>query len=89
MDRCLLAVIVVSVIFIITYDPQKGNLNNFIPQKEKFTEEKVPCCNKLDYRSTHPWQCEPAYYQGLQFADPNYGCPPVQPVVYKGAIMSQ
>lgn len=91
MDTWIFMIVIVSFLFIITYDPKKGSLEKYIiPQKEQMNgSKKAPCCNKVKYRANHPGQCESAYYQGLQFADQDYGCPKVQPIVYKGAIMSQ
>jgi hypothetical protein len=95
MDRWLFLIVIMSFIFIITYDPKSKNLENLIPKKESMEadeaaiDQKKPCCSVTKYRAENPYQCEPGYYQGLQFADTDYGCPVVSPVVYEGAIMSR
>ena len=92
MDRWLFFIVIVSFLFIITYDPKSRKLENFIPKKESMEAEAdqgKTCCSVTKYRADNPYQCEPGYYQGLQFADTDYGCPQVRPVVYEGAIMSR
>ena len=95
MDRWLFLIVIVSFLFMITYDPKSKNLEKFIPKKESMeaaeteADQKKPCCSVTKYRANNPYQCEPGYYQGLQFADPDYGCPSVSPVVFEGAIMSR
>lgn len=68
-----------ALVFCITYDPRSRRLESFI-------SGDGTCCNKLDYRAKHAEQCEPAHYQGVQFADPNYGCPKPAPRTHDGAI---
>lgn len=47
------------------------------------------CCSKTDYMANNPTQCEPAHYQGVQFADRDYGCPKRHPEAYMGAIIGR
>jgi hypothetical protein len=88
MDKCLSLLIVIIVIFVLTYNPKTGNLEQYILNpKSPPQEPQKPCCSDTDYRADHPVQCRASYYQGLQFGDPNYGCPVREPAVCQGAII--
>ena len=89
MDKCLSFLILICVLFVMTYNPKTGNLEQYIlnPQPPRQDAQQKPCCSDTDYRADHPVQCRAAYYQGLQFGDPNYGCPVRDPAVCKGAII--
>jgi hypothetical protein len=77
--KMLLLFALLAFVFCITYDPKSGTLEKFI--------EPNSCCSNVEYRARNPVQCEPPYYQGVQFADPNYGCPRRSPQVMNGAII--
>ena len=47
------------------------------------------CCSDNNYMANNPTQCEPAHYQGVQFADMDYGCPKRHPEAYMGAIIGR
>ena len=69
--------VLIAVLFVLTYDPRSRTL-------EKVIE---PCCNNNEYRANNMNQCESGYYQGVQFGDTNYGCPPKTPKEYMGAVI--
>ena len=76
-----------AVVFVMMYDPKSKRLEQFMtgvtPQKGE------PCCNNNGYMATHRVQCEAPHYQGVQFADSNYGCPTRHPQVRDGAIIGR
>jgi len=98
-------VLLIGVIFVLTYNPKTGFLDRYIqsppPSSVKTPssivtagavgttdeEKKSTCCNSTDYRAENNVQCRAAYYQGLQFGDPDYGCPTKQPSTCQGAII--
>ena len=69
-------------LFVITYNPAPV-------KSETYQKPAVGCCSNDVYRAREPTQCENAYYQGLQFGNPNYGCPPRVPKVCMGAIIGK
>ena len=80
MDSNLLKLLaLVALVFCITYDPRSGKL-------DKYISGDGTCCNRVDYMARHPDQCQPPHFQGVQFADPNYGCPKPAPKMHNGAI---
>ncbi len=74
-------------VFVMMYDTKSGRLEKFmrVPQKNA---QNTGCCNNNVYMSTNPTQCENAHYQGVQFADRDYGCPERHPKVCGGAIIA-
>jgi hypothetical protein len=72
-------------LFVLTYDPKSRTLENIIEGSPK--NKQGGCCSQVDYRADNPVQCEPPYYNGLQFADPDIGCPTRRPNVNMGAIL--
>jgi hypothetical protein len=83
MDRWLFFILLASFVFVITYDPRKGTLH-----QEFYTssEQASSCCADP---AENPSRCMNPHYVGVQFADPNYECPPETPVVRDGAIIKQ
>lgn len=75
--------VILAIIFVLTYDPKSRTLDKFINSPEK----KPSCCSTTEYRADNPVQCEPLYYQGLQFANTDLGCPTRRPSVNMGAIV--
>ena len=65
-------------LFVLTYNPKPVKSENY---------KSSECCNNTTYRALDPTQCENTYYQGLQFGDPNYGCPAREPKECMGAII--
>ena len=92
-------VLLIGVIFVLTYNPKTGFLDRYIQSPPLLPSVKTPttgttedeensaCCNSTDYRAENNVQCRAAYYQGLQFGDPDYGCPTKQPSTCQGAII--
>jgi hypothetical protein len=70
-------VIIVAVVFILTYNPESGNLN------------QVLCCNDDEYRAKNPDQCKQSHFRGVQFADSKYECPKNPGVSVGGAIIGK
>ncbi len=66
-----------AVLFVLTYDPRSRTLENVIE----------PCCNNNEYRANNMTQCESGYYQGVQFGNTDYGCPTKSPKEHMGAII--
>ena len=82
--------LLVGVLFILTYNPKTGSLDRYLSTPAPSQEPQAPsgtCCNSTDYRAENNKQCRSAYYQGLQFGDPDYGCPVKDPQTCLGAII--
>ena len=78
---------IIAIVFVMMYNPNSKRLEQFMngvtPQKGE------PCCNNTDYMATHRVQCQAPHYQGVQFANPDYGCPERHPKVWDGAIIGR
>ena len=89
MDKLMWALVIVAIIFVLSYDPKSGTLEKFVElskQPPTAQAEKKLCCGSNDYRSVNPTQCESAYYQNLQFAGDAVTCP-INPInSWKGAL---
>ena len=73
---------ILVLLFVLTYNPA--------PVKSETYQKSVRgCCSNNEYRARDPTQCEHAYYQGLQFGNPDYGCPSKVPKVSMGAIIGK
>jgi len=69
-------------IFCLTYSPQK------IPQTNSLQARAgQSCCSNDKHMAENPVQCRNAHYRGVQFGNPDYGCPKRHPQVYQGAII--
>ena len=77
-----------AVIFVLTYDTKTGRLEKFMGLKPQQEAAKT-CCNNNDYMANNFVQCENAHYEGVQFANTNYGCPERHPQVMGGAIIGR
>lgn len=77
--------VILAILFVLTYDPKSGTLDRFI--NEPSTKNGPQCCSKTEYRANHPVQCEPPYFQGVQFGNTELGCPTRMPNVNMGAIV--
>lgn len=92
MDRWLFLIVILCFLFVLTYDPKKGNLSKYVnmtnPHRkvEKYTE---PCCNNVEYMAEHNTQCKYKHYTGIQFGDTDYGCPEPHPKAFLGAILKR
>jgi len=75
--------VILAIIFVLTYDPRSKTLDKFINEPNKNGQ----CCSSTDYRANHPVQCEPTYFQGVQFGNTELGCPARLPKVNEGAIV--
>lgn len=71
-------------IFMLTYNPSKGKLNDFIAPSRAPVKT---CCNDPIYRAQNPQQCKSPYFSGLQFADESYACPTKPDKSIGGAII--
>lgn len=81
----LKVLIILALIFVLTYDPKSKTLEKII-NPENY---KAPCCQDEKYRADNPDQCETPYYHGLQFGDPEYKCPKKHPETILGAIIER
>ena len=77
MNKLIQLITLMAFIFVLTYDPKSRKLENVIEG----------CCSNTEHRARNPAQCEASYYQGVQFGDPNYGCPPTHPPTHLGALV--
>ncbi len=77
MNKLLQLIALLAFVFVLTYDPKSRKL-------EKVIEG---CCDDTDHRARNPEQCGPSYYQGVQFGEPTYGCPPTHPPTHLGALV--
>ena len=71
--------VILAILFCLTYDPKSRTL-------ERFIEGPSSCCSRTDYRAQNPDQCQPPYYQGVQFGNPDYGCPAKMPRSTMGVL---
>ena len=86
MNTFLWVIIVVVIIFMLTYNPEKGVLNNVLASELGI---KKPCCADDTYRAKNPGRCEDPHYNGIQFANPNYACPTDSDRAVLGAIIAK
>ena len=56
--------VILAILFVLTYDPKSGTLDTFINGPTKKPTEQPQCCSGTEYRANHPVQCEPPYFQG-------------------------
>ena len=90
MDKWLFLIVILCFLCCLTYDPKSKTLQSFISpyanknKRENYTE---PCCDNVKYMANNIWQCRPGHFQGIQFGDLNYGCPPKNPKTWLGAII--
>jgi hypothetical protein len=97
MNSAISILVVVCIIFVLTYNPQTGTLEQYFvgsssggpPAPVVPMGADASCCNSEDYRAENYVQCRANYYQGLQFGNPDYGCPIRQPSTCNGAIIKQ
>ena len=59
MDKLVMIVILVVLVFILTYDPKSGTLDKYL---------KTTDCSNDEYRAANPGQCKVAEYDAVQFA---------------------
>lgn len=90
MNTFIWVVIVAAVIFLLTYNPEKGALNTMLAGELGINPPVAStCCADDTYRAKNPKKCEAPHYNGVQFADPNYTCP-IRPEQSKlGAIITK
>jgi len=77
MNKVIQLIALLAFVFVLTYDPKSRKLESVIEG----------CCNSPGHMARNPEQCEPAHYQGVQFGNPNYGCPPKYPPTHLGALV--
>jgi hypothetical protein len=89
-------VALLCVVFVLMYNPKKEKYTGPtqppktpIQTKEVVSpqDEEKQCCSNLDYMANNYRQCRNVHYEGIQFADPKYGCPEKVPETYLGAII--
>ena len=81
---------ILAIVFVLTYKPRTRRVENFTEfQQAKYPARDSQCCSKNDYMAKNPTQCTPPHYQGVQFAEPKYGCPVKHPEAYLGAIIGR
>lgn len=78
MDNTLCMLMLIALIFVLTYDPRSRTLEKFI--------EGPNCCASNEYRADHHTQCENEHFESIQFGT-TPGCPRRVPQVWEGAIM--
>ncbi len=79
MKKILPWVFLAAFIFCLTYSPK--------PAAGQQAGAKEACCSDPAYMGGNPVQCRNAHYQGVQFGNPDYGCPKRSPQAYQGAII--
>jgi hypothetical protein len=90
MDKLMWLLIIVAVIFVLSYNPKSGTLEKFVElTNNRPQQEKKLCCGANDYRGANPEQCENSYYQNLQFLDDTVACPRKPTNSWKGALLAQ
>ena len=47
------------------------------------------CCNDVNYMADNKKQCDNAHFQGVTFANEDYGCPVKTPDVNMGAVIGR
>ena len=75
MNTFIWVVIVAVIVFLLTYNPEKGALNTMLAGELGIKAPVPACCADDTYRAKNPKRCEAPHYNGVQFADPNYTCP--------------
>jgi hypothetical protein len=88
MDKVVWALILISILFIITYNPQSGRIEQLTSVVSQPQAQQKTCCDSQEYRASNGAQCESTYYQGLQFGNQNLGCPRKLPSSDNGAIIA-
>ncbi len=86
MDKVVWALILISILFIITYNPKSGRIEQFSNIVTPASSQSSQCCDSQEYRANNSTQCENTYYQGVQFGNPNLGCPRKIPTAVSGVI---
>jgi hypothetical protein len=77
------ALVILAILFVLTYDPKSRTLENVIESPS----QKKECCNDTVYMANNSTQCENVHYQGVQFGNEQYGCPTRRPGQSMGAII--
>ena len=91
----------IAIAFVLTYNPKSGGIEKYILKPApvdstgvrevdiaaKVHSKEPGCCSNNNYMANNVTQCEYPHYQGVQFADSNYGCPERLPPAWKGAIL--
>jgi len=85
MNQFVNILVLLAFLFVLTYDPKSRTLETFIEGPP--SDKRGGCCSRANYRADNPLQCEPPYYQGLQFANTELGCPAKSPHVNMGVIV--
>jgi len=67
MVKLLHLAIIVIVIFVLTYDPKSGTLDNIINEPTKNQNPNKKCCEDPNCIAKHPGQCKNVRYESLQF----------------------
>ena len=78
MDDTLTMLMLLALLFVLTYDPRSRTLERFI--------EGPGCCADTKYMADHHTQCENEHFESIQFGGIP-GCPRRVSQVWKGAIM--
>ena len=84
-DKLVWVIVVLAIIFLITYNPGSGTLNNIIAPQAK--TQTSTCCANDDFRAKNPKKCEDPHYNGVQFANTEYACPKDFEKAFMGAII--
>lgn len=89
--KLIYIVALLAVVFCLSFKPEGFRLPGPLHQGQRVvTKPSDPqCCSKTNYMANNNTQCEYAHYQGVQFADPQYGCPVRHPKAYMGAIIGR
>ena len=69
MNKLVLFAIIAVFIFVLTYDPKKGNLERYL---HPYNSDKKSQCQDEEFRAKYPDQCKEANYDGLQFAKSSF-----------------
>lgn len=84
MDKLIIIVILIVVVFILTYDPKSGTLNRYLDNSTSSS-----CADDI-YRGNNPEQCKDSEYDAVQFAKSSTTfMKPIPTNSYKGAIIRQ
>jgi len=75
-----------AILFVISYDPKSGTIEKFI---NPGSNKNKGCCDNTEYMADNRRQCEHAHFQGVTFANQNYGCPAKTPEVNMGAVIGR
>jgi hypothetical protein len=76
---------ILALLFVISYDPKSGTIEKFMNP----TKRGPGCCDDVNYMADNKTQCENAHFNGVTFADSNYGCPAKTPTVNMGAVIGR